>query len=414
MNAKIMKKRWMAWTSLVAVCVILLLAVPFNASAGSVITSVNIRVILRVSPGDTLPSSIDTSENLKNGDFGCSVTTTSGKYYIEDVEWVTSENAEMHVGDTAKMKVTLYPQDPDAHYFRGSYSSSNVSIKGGSYVSHKRSGDKLIITLKTDPMDGDYDSPEDAYWRDSSGLGNARWVEPESTSGYYDVYLYHGSSTLKKLEAYKGTSYNFYPYMTKKGTYRFKVRTVPRPDSSDSGKRSDWIESDEIYISQEDVSDGSGQTNGNYNNTSVGWQKQGDTWYYRYPDGSYQKDSWLKVNDRWYLFNSQGQMLTGWQTRNGQTYVLLPSGEMVTGWFLSDGKWHFLNQTPGDLEGALYKNSWIHYNGKIYYVDGNGVMVERWFQVDGNWYYFYPGDGSKAVNTVIDGFPVDADGVWRR
>ena len=53
-------------------------------------------------------------------------------------------------------------------------------------------------------------------------------------------------------------------------------------------------------------------------------------------------------------------------------------------------------------------------NGKTYYVNANGVMAEGWNQVGGQWYYFYPGSGEKAVNTVIDGFPVDAQGIWHR
>ncbi|MCV5409772.1 choline-binding protein D, partial [Escherichia coli] len=48
------------------------------------------------------------------------------------------------------------------------------------------------------------------------------------------------------------------------------------------------------------------------------------------------------------------------------------------------------------------------------YLGENGVMCEGWTQVGGNWYYFYPGDGSMAVNTTISTFYVGADGVWRR
>ena len=49
-----------------------------------------------------------------------------------------------------------------------------------------------------------------------------------------------------------------------------------------------------------------------------------------------------------------------------------------------------------------------------YCFGADGVMLEGWNEVDGNWYYFYPGAGNKAVNTYIDGFYVDANGVWRK
>ena len=41
-------------------------------------------------------------------------------------------------------------------------------------------------------------------------------------------------------------------------------------------------------------------------------------------------------------------------------------------------------------------------------------MAEGWTQVDKNWYYFYPGYGYKAVNTTIDTFYVDANGIWKK
>lgn len=164
------------------------------------------------------------------------------------------------------------------------------------------------------------------------------------------------------------------------------------------------------------VSDGSGQTDGNGSSSStsqVGWILDGGTWYYKYPDGTYQKNAWLKVLDKWYLFDSSGKMLTGWQTRNGQTYYLKDAGDMYVGWIKGGEKWYYLNPTPGDLEGAMCKG-WIDVSGKIYYMDGNGAMLEGWQKVDDNWYYFYPQSGHKATNTYIDSFYVDGNGIWRK
>ena len=108
--------------------------------------------------------------------------------------------------------------------------------------------------------------------------------------------------------------------MTKEGTYSFKVRAVPGSESDKKyAKKSEWTESDDMYINKEHVSDGRGQGVTNAGTSQVGWIQQSGTWYYKYPDGSYQKNSWLKVNDKWYLFDSSGRMLTGWQNRNNQT-----------------------------------------------------------------------------------------------
>lgn len=76
---------------------------------------------------------------------------------------------------------------------------------------------------------------------------------------------------MKKLEDYNGTSYNFYPYMTKEGDYTFKVRTVPHTDEQKRyGKKSEWTESDSKYIDEDDVSDGSGQDNSSNGSNSGG------------------------------------------------------------------------------------------------------------------------------------------------
>lgn len=89
-------------------------------------------------------------------------------------------------------------------------------------------------------------------------------------------------------------------------------------------------------------------------------------------------------------------------------------GAMVTGWVVSNNKWYYLNpSTTTGVEGAML-TGWIAYNNKWYCTDASGAMLEGWRQVDGSWYYFYPGEGSKAVNTTIDGFPVDGNGVWHK
>lgn len=274
--------------------------------------------------------------------------------------------------------------------------------------------------MKTKPVKGEYDAPEDAEWKENQ-LGHAKWDKVNGVDAY-DINLYKGSSAIYKVKAYKGTSINFYPYMTSAGTYTFKVRSAPSGDSQkDYADSSDWTESDELYIAKESVSNGSGKID--YNNTNsaannstsqVGWIQDGSRWWYRYPDGTFQKDSWLLVNNIWYLFDKDGWMLTGWQEKNGNWYYLDNNGAMRKGWVQAANGWYYLNPGPEGTEGAMFKNQWLDSNGKRYYLGENGVMCEGWTQVAGNWYYFYPGDGSMAVNTTISTFYVGADGVWRR
>lgn len=407
--------RLMAWASLIT---LLGVSVPFEASAAAAktISSVTINAGLEeIDSGETLPSETSFKTTEGTGNY---VYTNNDKYEVSDLEWVTSDSKKMKIGSEPKMKVTLRAADSDTYAFKGGYQSSNVTIKGGTYVSSNRSGtDTLYVTFTFKPIKGTYESPEDADWRDS-GYGNAKWSSVDDSSDAYDVYLYRGSSIVKKVEKLKATSYNFYPYMTKAGTYSFKVRTVPYTDSEAKyGKNSDWTESGEMYLPEEKVSDGSGQDSGNgsvVSSQDVGWIKTGNTWYYRYPDGSYQKNNWSSINGRWYLFDSNGAMLTGWQQKNTLWYYLNNDGAMVTGWIKSNNTWYYMNpSTSNGVEGAMV-TGWINYNNKWYYSNSNGAMQEGWKEIDGNWYYFYPGDGSKAVSTTIGGFPVDANGIWHK
>lgn len=412
--------------SVITVIGMLISAMPLTGLAAeryAAISSVSIHVGTDCKAGDYLP--IRPGTDSQEGTYAYADST---KYSVESADWTASSTTDrvLEVGEEPKMTVSLtangYTSGDREYIFRGGYSSSNVSIKGGTFVSArvKDSGYTLEVTVKLKGIGGEYPLPTRADWT-GSGYGHAKWgyedeADRDAASGYYDVSLYRGSTMVKRLEAFQGTSYNFYPYMTKAGSYSFKVRAVPGTESQKKyGKKSEWTQSDEIYLDKEHVSDGTGQGDDNNVNSGgkVGWIQDGGIWYYRYPDGTYQKNSWAKINDKWYLFDNDGKMLTGWQNRNGRYYYMEDSGAMLTGWIKSGEKWYFLNTIPGDSEGAMW-TGWLQLGDKIYYMDNSGAMLEGWNKVGDSWYYFYPSAGNKAVNTTIDGFYVDANGIWKK
>ncbi|MCI9185527.1 MAG: N-acetylmuramoyl-L-alanine amidase family protein [Lachnospiraceae bacterium] len=407
------KRNWLWATGL---AVVLALAPGMTAAAAEhVVSGVAIRVSSKLEPGSSLPDISLESGTVGEGDIGVSCSTD--KYTIEKAEWVTSTSRTIAVGDRPEMKVWL--RAGSDYYFKGSYRSSNVTVKSGDFVSAKREDeDTLVVRLKVSAVKGDFAAPEEAYWKNNA-KGTAQWKKPEEGgTGKYEVVLRRGSSKVHTVET-TSTSYNFYPYMTMEGTYSFRVRSIAKTSKDeDYGKNSEWLDSDEIYIAKEDVSDGSGRSDvagaPPTGNTRVGWQYLDNYWYYYYPDGTCQKDSWLKVQDKWYLFQGDGKMLRGWQKKGDHTYFLSENGDMQIGWVQKDGRWRYLNPTPDAYEGAMFQNQWADINGKAYYFNGDGVMMEGWNQVGGNWYYFYPGEGYKAVNTWIDTFYVDENGVWKR
>ena len=398
------------------------------------IPSVKINVVTSsLELGDELPQDASSCVSIPQNDY-C---------YLEDAVWI-DDIYSLKVGAEPRMKVYIAATPKEVstdkystlYLFRNNYSSSNVRINGGSYISSARrdNGYTLEVALRVKPVSGSYETPYNAYWASSKGTG--RWETGENSSGYFDVICYRGSSIVKKLKNYKGNSYNFFPYMTKEGDYTFKVRSVaPEGISSSVGKNSEWCESDTIYIGADDVSDGSGQTssdengsiqpngnnypNGTGNLNVAGWVHNNGIYYFRYPNGEYVRDGWLKLDDKYYMFDTEGRMVTGWAQNKYKIWYYMDkkTGAMKTGWLQDGNYWYFLNTTKDIYEGCMVIGWWTH-NGKKYYFNNSGIMVTGWYQIDGKWYYFYP-EGSTngaygylATNTKIGPFKVDASGVW--
>jgi len=383
-------------------------------------------------------------------DPGVYITIPDNEYYsLLSAEWI-DKPATLKVGDTPRLKVLLnvFPREVDYEkyskiwLFIGGYSSNNVLITNGSFVSSRilDNGFTLEVILMTKPLKGTYDPPSSVYW--DSQLGMGRWTPANvNTSGIYDVILKRGDTTVKKLELYTGDVYNFYPYMTKEGDYSFEVRTTATQEMKNKGaKVSDWVVSRLLYVTAEQVSNGQGQThddekngssgssgNNNYpngtGNTSIaGWITDASGTRFRYPDGSYAKNGWAKINGAWYLFDAAGLRLTGWQenpSKTGWFYMDPSTGIMQTSWLKSGDYWYYL-EPSGAAEGRRVTGTFRDIGGNRYYFNESGIMVTGWYSIGGKWYYFYP-QGSRsdgkygfmAINTKIGDFVIGADGTWQ-
>lgn len=434
------------------------------ASATKPINSVSIKISSKLEAGMSLPEIEIGSGTPSDGEVY--VSSSGSTYSVSAAEWTNKTNTALKSADAPKMKITLTPTDVSEAYFLASYKKSSIKITGGSFISARRSGDDLVVTLSLSGIKGVYDPPADAYWNEDK-LGQAQWEKPDNTSGYYEVQLYRDGKSVYKVDQVSAIQYNFYPYMTQAGIYTFKVRTIPVSDEQKKyGTKSDWVESGDLQITDRYVSDGKGQqtkssTAKKGTTDVVGWFQEGKTYFYRFPDNSLARGGWYEIDGQWYYFDVEGKMLTGWQQVSGDWYYLYPSGQMAvgwaqisgkwyffsngqeskeplgsmcssgwqvigpyyyyfnddgsmyTGWLLKDGSWYYLNTVDNSLQGAMF-TGWFVRDNKTYFADSNGAVVEGWYEIDGNWYYFYPGTKEMAVSTDINGFYVDENGVWNR
>jgi len=126
-------------------------------------------------------------------------------------------------------------------------------------------------------------------------------------------------------------------------------------------------------------------TGTNTNSYTEGWKMSSGLWWYQNADGSYPANAWKLVGGAWYYFDAAGWMKTGWVHDGTGWYYLNPSGAMATGWLNDGGIW--------------------------YYLTGSGLMHTGWLYDNGSWYYMI-GSGAMATSTVIDGYTIDANGVW--
>ena len=387
-----------------------------TALAATYINSVSVTLSINLVDGDGLPS-------LTTGytdDTGADVRIANNtRYQIDNVEW-SKDVDEVEMGKSYNLKITL--EALGDYEFRNTYNSSKVNVKGGTFVSARRGDteDELVVTVKTKKAEGIFDIPTDAEWKSTNSkkgnFGVATWDKVDDAA--YDVDLLRNEKVVHRVDDLRKASYDFYPYMTKEGDYSFRVRAVPSTNEMEAyATKSDWAFSDTLYVEEDEVSDGTGQgreeaeENNNTPNITnpeqVGWILSGGRWFFRFPDGTFLRNSWGKIDGIWYLFDDSGVMLTGWHHRNGHYYYMNGSGAMHTGWLKDKEIWYYLNP-----DGSM-QTGWLTVNGATYYMEESGAMATGWKEVDGQYYYFYP-DGHKAINEVVSGFYVDHNGIWHR
>ena len=135
-------------------------------------------------------------------------------------------------------------------------------------------------------------------------------------------------------------------------------------------------------------------------------------WRYIKNDGT-KSTGKMTIDGKIYIFNSAGEMCTGWTYYGNAWYYLERSGEAKKGWYKEGRTWYYLtgdgSMKTGKLDlgssSFLFNNSgamqtgWAWYGGKWYYMDSDGYMKKGWYKEGKTWYYL-TGDGSMKTGRL--------------
>lgn len=326
------------------------------------------------------------------GSVDVTVKTPSDKVEVsEKAEYYDTNDDEWERGEVPTIRLEVSVKDNEKDYFT---SSTKVTVSGyHSEIKSKKvvdSGNTLRIDIKLRKVSGDLGEVGDLWWDGRT----ATWEEIDDANRY-EVKLYRGSTTVTTITT-SGSTYNFYPYMSRSGDYTFKVRGV----STSDGEKSAWSdESEEYYMSQGDAYTGtppSGSNgSGNSGSTSSGWNQDGTGWRY-FTSGNAVRNAWVYVDNNWFYMADNSYMMTGWIFVDNNWFYLNPisdgtRGAMKTGWQNIDGNWYYLNPVSDGTRGARRTS---------------------YQMIDGRWYFFDLNSGAMWANRVVpNGKWADVNGV---
>lgn len=235
---------------------------------------------------------------------------TRGKNYTYDYYEIENFGFEWMEEDVPE--ITIYLRADEGYYFALTKASA-VKLTGATYVkaSKQDSSETLALKVKLPSMAEMVGQETTVTLTDG---GYAKWGEIRG-AGSYELRLYRNGNGVGAN--YQSTDQLFYDYtsqMGKPGSYQVKVRAVNKQNTDNKGK---WMESETVTISSE-------MAEAIRNGTAAGlpvsgeWRNEGNGWWYEHEDGTYTKNNWEEIDKKWYLFDENGYMRTGWVEWNGE------------------------------------------------------------------------------------------------
>lgn len=297
------------------------------------------------------------------------ITSRTAGVDVEEVKW--SRKVENWQPGSKVTGTLILTSDKE---FLSSYGSKTLKIDGSnvSFSSAKAKSDGTLEVKVT------YHPVAQLGYTEEAGWGNeehtiASWKRVKYATGYH-LRLYRDDRLVQTLTV-TGTRKDLKEYMKTAGYYYYEISATGK-DANDRKYRKDgeYILSGNRIVEEDEL----GDTDGRWLNYAEGKRYQSE-------DGTNPANQWKLIDSDWYYFDENGYMVTGWRQVGGIWYYMGTNGVMLTGWQQVNGIWYYLND--------------------------NGSMATGWKETaPGSWYYLNA-DGSMAVDTVVDGWQLDASGL---
>lgn len=297
---------------------------------GSAVQAEEARRISRVS----LKFETKIQPEMNFGDETIDISASSERYYVEDYQIMNSgfiwENRM-----TPRIQVTVMPAE--GWYF-GAVGRDEITLKGGGAVyskSRRGAGDGLVIELTLEPLN--------RYMDSLSGLrlekdGAAYW-NPVSNAGSYELRVYRDGRVFGDAVTVRSERYSCWEKLITPGTYAVEVRPVNRTDQEVKGE---WVRSGDLLVDSAMAAAFQGRpvTGENGQVISPVWRQASDgRWWYDWGDGTWPADCWEEIQGKWYFFDPEGYMKTGWFLWEDQWYYCTEKGYMLSDCITEDGYW---------------------------------------------------------------------------
>lgn len=356
----------------------------FPAMASEKISDVHINIIP------------DEEDNMSPGEvhYGMEPEVADGANYYVDEYDVSNSNPDPKKSYTYTIDII-----PESGY---SFSSDvDVEVYGSTSVTIKsKSSSKITIKAKTYPY---HVLAEPSNIQIDTSAKKATWDEVKYAKNYSVIVYYtnkNGDEKQTKKTVSK-ESIDLDGYIGKYEDVDISVRAMKGSTEADKFiSNSDYVKSngsvdednsDDEYkfniptAKSDGTTTNSGSSSGNSSSSNNGpssssndgWTGSGNNWSYIH--NGKKVTGWLGINSTdWYLLDSNGTMLSGWQKVEGKWYLLNTNhdgtfGKMLTGWQQVNGKWYYLNTSHDGTFGAMYENTTTP-DG--YRVGADGAMVQ--------------------------------------